>query len=60
MKSKTNNFVLYTNDNNNNNNNNNDNNNIIENTFNQSNKKTKRNYAYILNNIYSKSNNNIL
>ena len=59
MKSKTNNFVLYTNDNNNNNINN-DNNNIIENTFNQSNKKTKRNYAYILNNIYSKSNNNIL
>ena len=57
MKSKTNNFVLYTNDNNNNNNNDNNN---IENNFNQSNKKTKRNYAYILNNIYSKSNNNIL
>ena len=58
MKSKTNNFVLYTNDNNNNNNNNN--NNIIENTFNHSNQKTKRNYSYILNNIFSKSNNNIL
>jgi len=57
IKSKTNNFVLYTNDNNNNINNNN---NIIENTFNHSNQKTKRNYAYILNNIFSKSNNNIL